>query len=69
MLQQLLTGVGLVLALMLGWLAVQRAWARAFGAEGGDALAGRTGCAGAACARACDGRRCASGERGEEGSA
>lgn len=65
-----LAGIALLVGLLLGWLAVQRAWARTFAGAGDDpdALAGRTACSGTACRRACAQPRCAR-AAGEEGSA
>jgi hypothetical protein len=47
---QLLAVLALVL-LLIGWIAVQRAWQRAFGAgmPDDDALAARGGCEGCSC--------------------
>jgi hypothetical protein len=49
------TGVLVVVGLALGWLAVQRAWARSFpdAFDDPDALAGRRGCDGCGCATPC----------------
>ncbi|MBW2425370.1 MAG: hypothetical protein JRG86_14045 [Deltaproteobacteria bacterium] len=49
------TGVLVVVGLALGWLAVQRAWARSFpdAFEDPDVLAGRRGCEGCGCATPC----------------
>jgi hypothetical protein len=60
------TGLAILLALLLGWLAVQRAWARVFPGPDGDpdALAGRLGCAGGSCERPC-GRACEGREEAE----
>lgn len=65
-----LAGVAVLVALVVGWVAVQRAWARVFEdeASGPDALAGRGGCAGAGCAAACQERPCAGGSGRAEGS-
>jgi len=43
-----LVGIGLFVALGVGWAVVQAAWRRSFpeAAPGGDALAGRLGCRG-----------------------
>jgi hypothetical protein len=55
MLESYLLGAGAVVALMLGWLAVQSAWSRAFpeAAADPDVLARRGGCG------ACGGCGCA----------
>jgi hypothetical protein len=49
------TGIGALLMVLIGWVAVQNAWRRAFpGASDPDALAERTGCQRTRCADACD---------------
>lgn len=65
-----LTGLAVLIALLLGWVAVQRAWARVFHADGvdPDALAGRASCAGAGCAEVCERRPCEADGAREEGS-
>lgn len=64
-----LAALALLVGLLLGWVVVQRAWLRAFPGDGRetDALAGRTGCAGAACRAPCPRERCPS-ATAEEGS-
>jgi len=60
---RLATALAALSLLAAGWVAVQRAWRRAFPEAGDDpdALAGRTGCHGACapsdCARRCPERR------------
>jgi hypothetical protein len=63
-----LTGLALLLALLLGWVAVQRAWAREFRGDGAepDALAGRPSCAGGACEKVCERRLCEGADACEE---
>jgi hypothetical protein len=64
-----LAGLAALIALLLAWVGVQRAWLRVFGeAEGADALAGRASCAGTACAEVCERRTCEAGGAREEGS-
>ncbi len=50
-----LVGMLLVAALAVGWVAVQRAWARAFpdAFDDPDVLAGRAGCHGCGCTTPC----------------
>jgi hypothetical protein len=49
------TGIGALLIVLIGWVAVQDAWRRAFpGASDPDALADRTGCQRTRCAGTCD---------------
>jgi hypothetical protein len=64
-----LLALAVLLALLLGWLAVQRAWARVFreDAAAADALAGRASCAGGGCAEVCERRPCEAGSAREEG--
>ena len=55
MLGSYLTGVIGIAVLLAAWLAVQRAWARAFPDASGDPdpLAGRLGCRGCGCGEVC----------------
>jgi len=48
-----------IVALAVGWVAVQRAWARAFpdAFDDPDVLAGRGGCDGCGCVTVCQRRR------------
>ena len=54
--QSYLLGIGLVIGLMLGWVAVQAAWGRAFpeAATDSDVLARRLGCDGCGCSGVCE---------------
>ena len=56
MLETYATGIIAVVALALGWVAVQGAWRKAFpGATADpDVLAGRTDCHGCGCTESCD---------------
>ena len=49
-------GIGAVIGLMLGWVAVQAAWSKAFPEAAGDAdvLARRRSCHGCGCSGVCD---------------
>ncbi len=57
MIESYLTGLASIVALALGWVAVQSAWARVFAAEAvdPDALA-RPGCQGCGCGVVCQRR-------------
>ena len=52
------TGVGVLLGMLLAWVAVQQAWRRAFpgGDADPDALAGRGGCRGCDRSEVCEER-------------
>jgi hypothetical protein len=65
-----LAALVLLVALLLAWVAVQRAWARTFPGDGSDpdGLAERMGCSGTACREPCARARCAR-SAGEEESA
>lgn len=57
MLASYLVGIGLFVAVGVGWALVQAAWRRSFpeAAPGGDALAGRLGCRGCGeCTSSCE---------------
>jgi hypothetical protein len=53
---EILKAMGGITVVLVAWLAVQRAWGRAFPgrAPGGDALQGRTGCHGCTCDGTCE---------------
>jgi hypothetical protein len=57
MLEAYATGVAAIVALAVGWVAVQGAWRRAFPGRVADpdVLAGRTDCHGCERSRTCDG--------------
>ncbi|MCB1020389.1 MAG: hypothetical protein KDC27_10695 [Acidobacteria bacterium] len=48
-------GIGLILALMFGWAAVQTAWGKTFpdATDDADVLAHRIGCQGCGCTTVC----------------
>jgi hypothetical protein len=52
------TGIAVIVAVSLGWVAVQLAWRKAFPEFSGDpdALAGRMGCHGCSCTDVCEKR-------------
>ena len=56
MLASYLTGVLVIVAVTVAWVAVQRAWRRAFpdASADPDALAGRGGCHGCNCTDVCE---------------
>jgi hypothetical protein len=56
MLESYLLGIGAVIGLTLGWIAVQTAWSRAFpdATADADVLARRTGCHGCGCSTVCE---------------
>lgn len=56
MLESYLLGIGLVIGLMLGWVAVQAAWGKAFpeATMDSDVLAHRLGCGGCGCSTQCE---------------
>ncbi len=53
-----LLGVAGLVALLVGWVAVQQAWSRAVADDSdADPLGGRSGCGGCGCATPCEGRK------------
>ncbi len=56
MLEGYLLGIGVVIAVTLGWVAVQAAWAKTFPEATADAdvLADRLGCHGCGCSTVCE---------------
>ena len=56
MLESYLLGIGMVIGLMLGWVAVQAAWGKTFPEEmtDSDVLAHRLGCHGCGCSTVCE---------------
>ena len=67
MLESYVLGIGLLIGLMLGWVAVQAAWGKAFPQEttDSDVLAHRMGCQGCGCTTVCE-RKLGKGLREEE---
>ena len=56
MMESYVLGIGLVIGLMLGWVAVQAAWGKAFpeATTDSDVLAHRLGCHGCQCSGPCE---------------
>ncbi|NND06829.1 MAG: hypothetical protein HKN87_10660 [Saprospiraceae bacterium] len=56
MIESMVVGIGVIVLLMLGWIAVQHWWGRVFAdyVTDEDVMAGRTKCSNCGCTTACE---------------